>query len=106
MSILSLILTIIDFTDKIRVHKVHFRCKLPIPWFYYPARDYSTRFGNSTDNILLFCVVGQLIVSTINLSFTERGRDGPIKVSVWPLVFAIGIVVSKFTEKPPISKNN
>lgn len=106
MSILSLILTIIDFTDKIRVHKVHFRCKLPIPWFYYPARDYSTRFGSSTDNILLFCVVGQLIVSAINLSFTERGRDGPIKVSVWPLVFAIGIVVSKFTEKPPISKNN
>ncbi|CAN7114449.1 unnamed protein product [Brassica rapa subsp. narinosa] len=106
MSILSLILTIIDFTDKIRVHKVHFRCKLPIPWFYYPARDYSTRFGSSTDNILLFCVVGQLIVSTINFSFTERGRDGPIKVSVWPLVFAIGIVVSKFTEKPPISKNN
>ncbi|CAN6811638.1 unnamed protein product [Brassica oleracea] len=106
MSILSLILTIIDFTDKIRVHKVHFRCKLPIPWFYYPARDYSTRFGSSTDNILLFCVAGQLIVSAINFSFTERGRDGPIKVSVWPLVFAIGIVVSKFTEKPPISKNN
>ncbi|CAH2048173.1 unnamed protein product [Thlaspi arvense] len=51
---------------------------------------------------LLFCVVGHLIVSTINCISIDKGQDGPIKVSVWPLVFAIGMVVSKFMEKPDI----
>ncbi|CAN7090540.1 unnamed protein product [Brassica rapa subsp. narinosa] len=106
MSVLSLILSTLDFTYKIRAHKARFRFKWPIPWFYYPSRGYNRIFGSSTDAILFFCVVGQLIVSTINCSFTERGRDGPIKVSVWPLFFAIGMVVSKFMEKPTISKES
>ena len=106
MSILSLILSILDLIYKIRVHKARFQCKWPIPWFHYPSRGYNRIFGSSTDTFLLFCVVCQLIVSTINCSFTERGRDGPIKVAVWPLVFAIGMVVSKFMEKPTISKES
>ncbi|KAJ4866743.1 Toll-Interleukin-Resistance (TIR) domain family protein [Raphanus sativus] len=107
MSTLSLILSILDFSYKTRAHKARFRCKLPFPWFYYPSpRGYNRIFGSSTDAILFFCGVGQLIVSTINCSFTDRGRDGPVKVSVWPLVFAIGMVVSKFMEKPTISKEN
>ncbi|CAG7861012.1 unnamed protein product [Brassica rapa] len=106
MSVLSLILSTLDFTYKIRAHKARFRFKWPIPWFYYPSRGYNRIFGSSTDAILFFCVAGQLIVSTINCSFTERGRDGPIKISVWPLVFAIGMVVSKFMEKPTISKES
>ncbi|CAN6971038.1 unnamed protein product [Brassica rapa subsp. trilocularis] len=106
MSVLSLILSTLDFTYKIRAHKARFRFKWPIPWFYYPSRGYNRIFGSSTDAILFFCVVGQLIVSAINCSFTERGRDGPIKVSVWPLFFAIGMVVSKFMEKPTISKES
>ncbi|CAF1720291.1 unnamed protein product [Brassica oleracea var. botrytis] len=106
MSVLSLILSTLDFTCKIRAHKARFRFKWPIPCFYYPSRGYNRIFGSSTDAILFFCVVGQLIVSTINCSFTDRRRDGPIKVSVWPLVFAIGMVVSKFMEKPTISKES
>ncbi|CAN6864501.1 unnamed protein product [Brassica oleracea] len=106
MSVLSLILSTLDFTYKIRAHKARFRFKWPIPCFYYPSRGYNRIFGSSTDAILFFCVVGQLIVSTINCSFTDRRRDGPIKVSVWPLVFAIGMVVSKFMEKPTISKES
>ncbi|CAN6856109.1 unnamed protein product [Brassica oleracea] len=106
MSFLSLILSTLDFTYKIRAHKARFRFKWPIPCFYYPSRGYNRIFGSSTDAILFFCVIGQLIVSTINCSFTDRRRDGPIKVSVWPLVFAIGMVVSKFMEKPTISKES
>ncbi|RID44452.1 hypothetical protein BRARA_I01243 [Brassica rapa] len=106
MSVLSLILSTLDFTYKIRAHKARFRFKWPMPWFYYPSRGYNRIFGSSTDAILFFCVAGQLIVSTINCSFTERGRDGPIKISVWPLFFAIGMVVSKFMEKPTISKES
>ncbi|CAH8382627.1 unnamed protein product [Eruca vesicaria subsp. sativa] len=106
ISVLSLILSILDFIYKVRAHKARFRCKWPMPWFYYPSRGYNRIFGSSADAILFFCVVGQLGVSTVNFSFIDRGRDGPIKVSVWPLVFAVGMVVSKFMEKPTISKES
>ncbi|KAL1221149.1 Disease resistance protein RML1A [Cardamine amara subsp. amara] len=106
MSILSVVFSILDLTYKIRDHKARFRCKWPIPWFYHPSRGYNRIFGSFTDTVLLFCVVGGLIVSTINYSFIERRRDGPIKVSIWPLFFAIGMVGSKFMEKPTILKYN
>ncbi|KAL1192001.1 Disease resistance protein RML1A [Cardamine amara subsp. amara] len=106
MSVLSVFLSILDLYLKVRDHKARFRCKWPKPWFYYPSRGYNRIFGSFTDTVLLFCVVGQLIVSTINYSFIETRRDGPIKVSVWPLFFSIGMVGSKFMEKPTILKGN
>ncbi|XP_019082758.1 PREDICTED: disease resistance protein RML1A-like [Camelina sativa] len=106
MSVLSVFLSILDLSYKIKAHKASFRCKWPIPWFYLPARGYRRIFGSFTDTVLLFCVVGGLIVSTVNYCFVVKGENGPIKVSsIWPLFFAIGMVASKFMEKPLISKD-
>ncbi|CAH8321579.1 unnamed protein product [Eruca vesicaria subsp. sativa] len=98
ISILTVVLSMVDLRYKIRAHKARFRCKWPIPWFYYPSRDYKKIFGNFTDTVLLFCVIGQLLVSTITCISIHRGQEGPIKVSLWPLFFAIGMVISKFVE--------
>ncbi|XP_010488681.1 PREDICTED: uncharacterized protein LOC104766480 [Camelina sativa] len=101
MAIVSVVLSIIDLTYKIRVHKLCFRCKWPIPWFYYPSRGYNRIFASFSDTVLLFCGVGQLLVSSINWCFVEKKRrEGPINVSVTALFFAIGMVISKFLEKP------
>ncbi|XP_010430467.1 PREDICTED: disease resistance protein RML1A-like [Camelina sativa] len=106
MSVLSVFLSTLDLSYKIKVQKASFRCKWPIPWFYLPARGYRRIFGSFTDTVLLFCVLGGLIVSTINYCFVVKGENGPIKVSsIWPLFFAIGMVASKFMEKPLISKD-
>lgn len=98
VSILSVVLFIVELTRKIEHYKVHFQCNWPIPWFYYQSGGYKTIFGSLTEMILLFCVVGQLIVSTINCSFIERGSDSLIKISLWPLFFAIGMAISKLKD--------
>ncbi|CAH2048175.1 unnamed protein product [Thlaspi arvense] len=107
LSILSVVLSIFDLSYKIGADNAGFRWKWkPVPWFYYRSRGYRRIFGSFTDTVLLFCVVAQLIVSTINCVFIGKGQDGPIKVSVWPLFFAIAAVISKFMEKPAISKDS
>lgn len=60
--------------------------------------------GSSTDTTLFFCGVGQLAVSIITCVFIEGGKEGPINVAVFPLFFAIGMVFSKFMEKPALSE--
>ncbi|ESQ43389.1 hypothetical protein EUTSA_v10015989mg [Eutrema salsugineum] len=103
MSIISVFLSFVDLEYKIQAHKARFRYMWrPIPWFYYPSsHGYDRIFGSFVDTVLLFCVVGQFYVSAINNWFIfERGsKDGPIKGSVWPLIFAYAMVVSNFMEK-------
>ncbi|KAG7615055.1 Toll/interleukin-1 receptor homology (TIR) domain [Arabidopsis thaliana x Arabidopsis arenosa] len=108
MSIISVVLSIIDLTYNIRVQKLSFRWKWPIPWFYYPSRGYNRIFARFPDTVLLFCGVAQLIVSSINWVFIDKKRlEGPINVSVTALFFAIGMVISTFMQKPAShSKNN
>ncbi|KAG7583391.1 Toll/interleukin-1 receptor homology (TIR) domain [Arabidopsis suecica] len=99
MAIISVVLSIIDLTYNIRVHKLRFRWKWPIPWFYYPARGYNRIFASFPDTVLLFCGVAQLLMSSINWFFIDiKRREGPINISVTALFFAIGIVIFKFME--------
>ncbi|CAA7053895.1 unnamed protein product [Microthlaspi erraticum] len=88
MSVLSVFLSIFDLTYKIRASEARFRWKEII--------------GRSTDTILLFCGVGQLVLSITTCVFIERGQESPINVSVFPLFFAVGMVISKFMEKPAL----
>ncbi|CAA7053896.1 unnamed protein product [Microthlaspi erraticum] len=101
MSVLSIILFLFELGHKIQASKARFQWKwMPIPWFYHPSGGYKKILGSSTDAILFFCGLGQLAVSISTCIFIEGGKEGPINVAVFPLFFAIGMVISKFMEKP------
>ena len=69
-----------------------------IPWFYYPTPSKSKFFGSAIDIIGLLCAIFQSIFSVIEFSFCIRHKDNPIKVSMWPPVFAFCVMWSQFLD--------
>ncbi|KAK6283152.1 hypothetical protein POUND7_016977, partial [Theobroma cacao] len=50
--------------------------------------------------IALMSCIAELIFNAINYSFISRHLDGPIKTSALPILFAFGLLCSKYFEKP------
>ncbi|XVE94168.1 hypothetical protein REPUB_Repub01dG0258600 [Reevesia pubescens] len=69
-----------------------------VPWFYCPRTD--EPFGTLWDIIGFACAFPQCILTAINYSFISRHIDGPIKISALPIIFAFGLLCSKYLEKP------
>lgn len=66
-----------------------------LPWFYCPSQNHKP-FGSFKDIFGSVCVFCQCIVTSVN--FAES--DHPIKISVWPVLFAFGLLCSKILENP------
>ncbi|KAM7267879.1 hypothetical protein ACFE04_010045 [Oxalis oulophora] len=64
-------------------------------WFCYKSHRDNVRFGYFSEFVGLLCSLCQFIVLVINYSFVVRHANGPIKISVWPTVFAFFVVFSK-----------
>ncbi|KAF2319140.1 hypothetical protein GH714_013525 [Hevea brasiliensis] len=67
-----------------------------IPWFYYPYPN-PKPFGTFPDIIGLVCAVFQFIFAAISYAFLSQHSDNPIKVSVWPVFFAFGLLSSRLS---------
>ncbi|KDO63999.1 hypothetical protein CISIN_1g038928mg [Citrus sinensis] len=70
-----------------------------LPWLYYPSPS-DKLFGNFNDIVGLVCALCQCILSAITYGFVRRHADNPIKVSVWPIIFAFGLLCSNLFKKP------
>ncbi|XP_010548802.1 PREDICTED: uncharacterized protein LOC104820128 [Tarenaya hassleriana] len=95
ISLLSLLLCVTDMIHKGRVERVVWRWTRPVPWFYYQSHR-SIRFGTFLDFFGLLCVLGQCAVTMINYAFISHGGNSPIKISVCPIMFALGLLCTKF----------
>ncbi|ESQ50382.1 hypothetical protein EUTSA_v10002051mg [Eutrema salsugineum] len=91
MSLLSCLLCLIDLLHKGRVERVLWKWSWPIPWFHYPTQR-SNRFGSFPDMVGLVCALSQTILTAVNYSFITQRDDSPIKFSVWPIMFALGLL--------------
>ncbi|KAJ4717412.1 putative Serine/threonine-protein kinase PBS1 [Melia azedarach] len=98
MSFAAIFLCIVEFVYKARQEKVTWKWSR-LPWLYYPSQTHKP-FGNFKDIIGLVCALCQCIVTGISFDFAVRHADNPFKISVWPIVFAFGLLCSKFLEKP------
>ncbi|ESR44944.1 hypothetical protein CICLE_v10004000mg, partial [Citrus x clementina] len=81
--------------ERIRLHgngRLH--C-LPLPSLYYPLGSHKP-FGSFKDIFGLVCALCQCAVTTFNYDFCGAHADNPIKISVWPIIFAFGLLCSKF----------
>ncbi|KAJ9160328.1 hypothetical protein P3X46_025739 [Hevea brasiliensis] len=96
ISFTVLIISIIDLVYKGRKERVTWMIRGLIPWFYYPYPN-SKPFGTFPDIIGLVCAVFQFIFAAISYAFLSQHSDNPIKVSVWPVFFAFGLLSSRLS---------
>ncbi|KAL5789564.1 hypothetical protein ACOSQ2_004452 [Xanthoceras sorbifolium] len=100
MSFTAMLICIIELVYKGGVERVGWRWREKIPWFYYPSPS-NRPFGGVTDIIGLLCAILQCIFAAIGYACYLAGMsDNPIKISVWPLIFALCLLCFKFSKNP------
>ncbi|KAF2293760.1 hypothetical protein GH714_004516 [Hevea brasiliensis] len=56
--------------------------------------------GTFADIVGLVCGIFQCASAAIAYAFLSQKADSPIKISVWPLIFAFGVLCSRFPRNP------
>ncbi|XP_022762217.1 uncharacterized protein LOC111308167 [Durio zibethinus] len=101
ISLTSMLVCLVEFVYKGRKEKVTWMWSSGrMPWFYHPPPPSNRPFGTLIEIIGLVCAVAQCIISTINYSFCLRDHASPIKISVWPMIFSLGLLCSRLMGKP------
>ncbi|KAL5856898.1 hypothetical protein ACOSQ3_004356 [Xanthoceras sorbifolium] len=93
ISFAAMLICIVELIYKGKKEKVTWRWKESLPWFYHPLPS-ELPFGTFKDIIGFVCALCQCIVTTINYLNVNR----PVKISVWPIIFAFGLLCSKLLE--------
>ncbi|XP_037492719.1 putative serine/threonine-protein kinase-like protein CCR3 [Jatropha curcas] len=96
ISFTVLIISIIDLAYKGRKERVKLMKRGLIPWFYFPYPN-SKPFGTFPDITGLVCSIFQYIFATITYALLSRHSDNPIKVSIWPIIFAFCLLYSRLS---------
>ncbi|XP_017970835.1 PREDICTED: uncharacterized protein LOC18607171 isoform X2 [Theobroma cacao] len=98
ISFIALMACIAELTYKGKKERVTWQWKGRVPWFYCPRTG--KPFCSLWDVIAFASAFLQCVVIAINYSFISRHLNGPIKTSALPIVFALGLLCSKYFEKP------
>ncbi|KAJ4717226.1 putative Serine/threonine-protein kinase PBS1 [Melia azedarach] len=99
LSFAALLICSTELVYKVRKERVTWKWRSRLPWLYHPSQT-PKPFGNFKDLIGLVCAICQCIVTTISFGFLPQKGNNPIKICVLPIIYAIGLLWSKFMEKP------
>lgn len=99
MSSVAAITCIIELAYKAGKERVIWRRESKLPWFYHSSPNHK-RFGTFPEMIGLVCAILQTVLSAIAYIFYRQHANYPLNISLWPLVFAMGLFCSKFMYKP------
>ncbi|XP_058010143.1 uncharacterized protein LOC131183384 [Hevea brasiliensis] len=95
MSVIVMLISAVILVWKGQKERVKWMRRGQIPWFYYPSPSHKP-FGAFPDIIGLVCAAFQCVFSIIGYSFLSRHANNPVKISVWPIIFAGGLLYSGF----------
>ncbi|KAH1039808.1 hypothetical protein J1N35_041551 [Gossypium stocksii] len=95
MSFVAAITCIIKLAYKAGKEGVFWRWEGKLPWVYHSSPSHR-RFRTFPEMIGLVCALLQSILSAVAFTFYNQHVDYPLKVSFWPVVFALGLFCSKF----------
>ncbi|KAJ4717250.1 Serine/threonine-protein kinase PBS1 [Melia azedarach] len=98
LSFAALLICSTELVYKVRKERVTWKWSR-LPWLYHPSQT-PKPFGNFKDLIGLVCAICQCIVTTISFGFLPQQGKNPIKICVLPIIYVIGLLWSKFMEKP------
>ncbi|KAI9156204.1 hypothetical protein LWI28_002146 [Acer negundo] len=96
ISFAAMLTCIIELIYEVRTEKLTWRRSrnLPFPWYYY--RDQGRKpFGTFKDIVGLVCVLCQCVVATVSYCFLQRNTNNPVRISIFPIIFAFGILFSQ-----------
>ncbi|KAJ9128682.1 hypothetical protein P3X46_034610 [Hevea brasiliensis] len=100
MSFTVLIISIIDLVYKGRKERVTWMKRGLIPWFYFPYPNHKA-FGTFPDIVGIVCAIFQCVSTSIAYAFLSQHAHNPMNINVWPVVFASGLLFSRFSGNPP-----
>ncbi|XP_021636498.1 uncharacterized protein LOC110632542 isoform X2 [Hevea brasiliensis] len=105
LSFTVMLISIIDLARTGRSERVKFMMRGHITWFYSPFPSYKP-LGTFADIVGLVCGIFQCVFAAIAYAFLSHKAEGPIKISVWPLIFASGVLWSRFpwNTKAPVTR--
>ncbi|KAL9448433.1 hypothetical protein AB3S75_015839 [Citrus x aurantiifolia] len=101
-SVMTMVFSTSEFIYRGRKARVVWRWR-KIPWFYYPSPSPSKSklFGSAIDFIGLLGAIFQFTFTVIAFSFYIKTKYNPIKISMWPPVFAFCVMWSQFLDNSP-----
>ena len=101
-SVMTMVFSTSEFIYRGRKARVVWRWR-KIPWFYYPSPSPSKSklFGSAIDFIGLVGAIFQFTFTVIAFSFYIKNKYNPIKISMWPPVFAFCVMWSQFLDNSP-----
>ncbi|KAG8650214.1 hypothetical protein MANES_07G014101v8 [Manihot esculenta] len=96
MSFIIMLISVLDFFRMGRRQRVKWmkRDKI-IPWFYSQGPSFKP-LGTFADVVGLICSIFQCVSAAVAYEFLSHKSDNPIKISVWPLIFAFGVLLTRF----------
>ncbi|KAJ0038881.1 hypothetical protein Pint_22059 [Pistacia integerrima] len=94
ISFSALFICITELIYKGRKEKIICRWRGCLPWFYNASQNYKP-FGTFKDTVGSLCALCQCVFTTVNYAQADT-----IKISVWPVIFAFGLLWSKMLENP------
>src|SRR3989442_754403 len=99
--IMSLIMVLIAITELVRLGKkerVEWMIRGFKPWFYSPYPNYKP-LGTFVDIVGLVCAILQFIFASIGYVILCKYDIIPIQISFGPIIFALGVLLSRFPWK-------
>lgn len=95
ISFTVMFICIIDLARTGRRERVKLMMRGHIPWFYSPSPSHKP-LGTFVDIVGLVCGIFQCVFAAIAYAFLCHKAQSPIKICVWPLIFASGVLWSRF----------
>ncbi|KAK0592276.1 hypothetical protein LWI29_016311 [Acer saccharum] len=106
ISFVAMLTCILELIYQVQTEKLIWRRRgtLLFPWFYYSHQGRKP-FGTFKDIVGLVCSLCQCVFATVSYCYIRKYANNPIKISIFPIIFAFGILVSQIlknqeTEKP------
>ena len=96
ISFAAMFMCIVELIYEFRTEKLIWRWRgtLPFPWYYYLDQRRKP-FGTFKDIVGLVCALCQCVFATVSYCYIRKYANNPIKISIFPIIFAFGILFSQ-----------
>ncbi|KAK9283735.1 hypothetical protein L1049_011985 [Liquidambar formosana] len=99
MSLVAVAVCVTEFLWKARMEKVTMRRWGPV-WCFYYRSPRGRLYGTFAEIFGLSCAILQVLFSAIQYDFFHQHADNPIKISIFPIIFALCVSGSKLINNP------
>ncbi|TXG49745.1 hypothetical protein EZV62_025620 [Acer yangbiense] len=107
ISCVAMLTCIVELIYEVQTEKLIWQwiSPLPFPWYYYQDQGRKP-FGTFKDIVGLICAFCQCVIACISYCYIQRHIDNPIKISIFPIIFAFGILFSQILKNQDVERSS